>query len=135
MSYDAATGKFYLTEEQAFALADDNSPAFLPGAFQVALGAIQAKDQLEERFKTGKGMGWHEHHANVFVGTERFFRPGYAANLMACVDSGAGGRGRKAESGRAGRGCRLRAGCFDDFDGEELSEVGIRWIRLSRQID
>jgi len=49
----------------------------------VALGAIQAKDQLEERFKTGKGMGWHEHHTNVFVGTERFFRPGYAANLIA----------------------------------------------------
>jgi 2-polyprenyl-3-methyl-5-hydroxy-6-metoxy-1,4-benzoquinol methylase len=48
----------------------------------VALGAIQAKDQLEERFKTGKGMGWHEHHASVFVGTERFFRPGYAANLI-----------------------------------------------------
>ena len=72
-----------MSEEQAFALADDNSPAFLPGAFQVALGAIQAKDELEERFKTGKGMGWHEHHANVFVGTERFFRPGYAANLIA----------------------------------------------------
>jgi 2-polyprenyl-3-methyl-5-hydroxy-6-metoxy-1,4-benzoquinol methylase len=82
VSYDAASGKFYLSEEQAFALADDNSPAFLPGAFQVALGAIQAKDQLEERFKSGKGMGWHEHNANVFVGTERFFRPGYAANLI-----------------------------------------------------
>jgi 2-polyprenyl-3-methyl-5-hydroxy-6-metoxy-1,4-benzoquinol methylase len=82
VSYDAASGKFYLSEEQAFALADENSPAFLPGAFQVALGAVQAKDQLEERFKTGKGMGWHEHHANVFIGTERFFRPGYAANLV-----------------------------------------------------
>jgi hypothetical protein len=82
VSYDAATGKFYLTEEQAFVLADDNSPAFLPGAFQVALGAIQAKEELEDRFKTGKGMGWHEHHSNVFVGTERFFRPGYAANLV-----------------------------------------------------
>src|SRR6202795_976562 len=82
VSYDSASGKFYLTEEQAFALADDNSPAFLPGAFQVALGATQAKEQLEERFKTGKGMGWHEHHSNVFVGTERFFRPGYAANLV-----------------------------------------------------
>jgi len=82
VSYDAASDKFYLTEEQPFALADDNSPAFLPGAFQVALGAIQAKDQLEERFKTGKGMDWHEHNANVFVGTERFFRPGYAANLV-----------------------------------------------------
>ena len=85
VSYDAASGKFYLSEEQAFALADDNSPAFLPGAFQVALGAIQAKDQLEERFKNGKGMGWHEHNANVFVGTERFFRSGYAANLISAA--------------------------------------------------
>jgi 2-polyprenyl-3-methyl-5-hydroxy-6-metoxy-1,4-benzoquinol methylase len=83
VTYDAASGKFSLSEEQAFALADDNSPAFLPGAFQVALGAIQARDQLEDQFKTGKGMGWHEHNTNVFVGTERFFRPGYAANLIA----------------------------------------------------
>jgi Methyltransferase domain len=82
LTYDAPSGKFYLTEEQAFALADDNSPAFLPGAFQVAFGAIQAKNEPEERFKSGKGMGWHEHHSNVFVGTERFFRPGYAANLV-----------------------------------------------------
>src|SRR5580765_8192782 len=83
VSYDAATERFYLTDEQAFVLADENSPAFLPGAFQVALGATQAKDLLEERFKSGKGMGWHEHHTNVFLGTERFFRPGYAANLVA----------------------------------------------------
>src|SRR5258708_23499588 len=65
VSYDAAAGKFYLTEEQALVLADDNSPAVLPRAFQVALGAVQAKDQLEERFKTGQGRGWHEHHAHV----------------------------------------------------------------------
>src|SRR6267142_1415440 len=68
VTYETASNKFSLTEEQAFVLADDNSPAFLPGAFQAALGAIQAKDQLEECFKTGKGIGWHEHHANVFVG-------------------------------------------------------------------
>ncbi|HVO58560.1 MAG TPA: methyltransferase domain-containing protein [Dongiaceae bacterium] len=83
VSYDATNGKFFLTDEQAFVLADDNSPAFLPGAFQVAYGAIQAKDELEERFKSGKGLGWHEHSTNVFIGTERFFRPGYAANLVA----------------------------------------------------
>jgi 2-polyprenyl-3-methyl-5-hydroxy-6-metoxy-1,4-benzoquinol methylase len=82
VTYDPANEKFSLSQEQAFALADDNSPAFLPGAFQVALGAIQAKDELQERFKTGKGMGWHEHDHDVFVGTERFFRPGYAANLI-----------------------------------------------------
>ena len=83
VSYDSATGKFFLSEEQAFAMADETSPAFMPGAFQVALAATKAEDRLTERFKTGQGLGWHEHHHELFEGTERFFRPGYAANLIA----------------------------------------------------
>jgi 2-polyprenyl-3-methyl-5-hydroxy-6-metoxy-1,4-benzoquinol methylase len=82
INYDSVTGKFYLTEEQAFAMADETSPAFMPGAFQVALAAAKAEEQLTERFKSGAGFGWHEHHHELFVGTERFFRPGYAANLI-----------------------------------------------------
>jgi 2-polyprenyl-3-methyl-5-hydroxy-6-metoxy-1,4-benzoquinol methylase len=82
VTYTPANGKFHLSEEQAFAMADENSPAFMPGAFQVALAATKAEEQLSERFKTGHGMGWHEHHHELFVGTERFFRPGYAANLV-----------------------------------------------------
>jgi 2-polyprenyl-3-methyl-5-hydroxy-6-metoxy-1,4-benzoquinol methylase len=81
-TYTPANGKFHLSEEQAFAMADENSPAFMPGAFQAALAATKAEEQLSERFKTGQGMGWHEHHHELFVGTERFFRPGYAANLV-----------------------------------------------------
>jgi 2-polyprenyl-3-methyl-5-hydroxy-6-metoxy-1,4-benzoquinol methylase len=82
VTFDPAAGKFHLSEEQAFTMADESSPVFLPGAFQVALAAVRAEEQLTERFKTGKGLGWHEHHAELFVGTERFFRPGYAANLI-----------------------------------------------------
>ena len=82
VTYDPHAGKFYLTEEQAFTLADDNSPAFLPGMFQVALAAVKAEGKITERFKTGEGLGWHEHDPELFVGTERFFRPGYAANLI-----------------------------------------------------
>src|SRR6201997_1711841 len=82
VTYDAASGKFHLTEEQAFAMADENSPAFMPGAFQGALAATRAEEALTDRFKTGQGLGWHEHHPELFVGTERFFRPGYAANLI-----------------------------------------------------
>jgi 2-polyprenyl-3-methyl-5-hydroxy-6-metoxy-1,4-benzoquinol methylase len=82
VSYDPATAKFFLSEEQAFAMADDSSPVFMPGAFQVALAATKAEDRLTERFKTGEGLGWHEHHHELFEGTERFFRPGYAANLV-----------------------------------------------------
>ncbi len=82
VSYDSKAGKFFLNEEQAFTLADENSPAFLPGAFQVALAAAKAEEQIAECFKSGQGMGWHEHHPELFVGTERFFRPGYSANLI-----------------------------------------------------
>jgi 2-polyprenyl-3-methyl-5-hydroxy-6-metoxy-1,4-benzoquinol methylase len=80
--YDAATGRFFLSEEQAFALTDENGPVFLPGAFQLALSAVRAEPRISEVFRTGEGVGWHEHDAGLFRGTERFFRPGYAANLL-----------------------------------------------------
>lgn len=82
ITLEAATGRFSLSEEQAFTLADENSPAFLPGAFQVALAATKAVPRLVEAFRTGEGMGWHEHDHELFHGTERFFRPGYAAHLV-----------------------------------------------------
>jgi 2-polyprenyl-3-methyl-5-hydroxy-6-metoxy-1,4-benzoquinol methylase len=82
VTLDAATGRFRLTEEQAFTLADEKSPAFLPGAFQLALAATKAVPRLIEAFRSGEGMGWHEHDHELFHGTERFFRPGYAANLV-----------------------------------------------------
>jgi SAM-dependent methyltransferase len=82
VTLDAATGRFRLTEEQAFTLADEKSPAFLPGAFQLAIAATKAVPKLIEAFRTGEGMGWHEHDHELFHGTERFFRPGYAANLI-----------------------------------------------------
>ena len=81
-SYDAATSRFFLSEEQAFALTDENGPVFLPGAFQLALAAVRSEPRLTTAFMTGEGIGWHEHHPELFGGTERFFRPGYAANLV-----------------------------------------------------
>jgi SAM-dependent methyltransferase len=81
-NYDAVTGKFYLTDEQAFALTNETGPVFLPGAFQVALAAVRSEPQITAAFKTGEGVGWHEHDPGLFRGTERFFRPGYAANLV-----------------------------------------------------
>jgi SAM-dependent methyltransferase len=81
VTYDAATGKFGLTKEQAFTLANEDGPAYLPGAFELVLGALAAVPQITESFRTGKGMGWHEHVDGVFHGCEKFFRPGYVANL------------------------------------------------------
>jgi SAM-dependent methyltransferase len=82
VSYDDKTKKFFLTEEQAFTLANEDSPAYLPGAFQLALGSLAAVPRIAESFRTGAGMGWHEHDEDVFHGCEKFFRPGYAANLV-----------------------------------------------------
>src|SRR5437016_200923 len=82
VTYDEKTNKFSLTEEQAFALANENSPAYLPGAFQLALGSLAAVPRIADSFRTGAGMGWHEHDEGVFHGCEKFFRPGYAANLV-----------------------------------------------------
>src|SRR6476646_8209436 len=82
VTYDEKTNQFSLTEEQAFALANEDSPAYLPGAFQLALGSLAAVPRLTAAFRSGAGMGWHEHDEDVFHGCEKFFRPGYAANLI-----------------------------------------------------
>jgi SAM-dependent methyltransferase len=82
ITYDSTTNKFSLSEEQAFTMANEDSPAYLPGAFELALGSLAAVPRIAESFRTGAGMGWHEHDDRVFHGCEKFFRPGYAANLV-----------------------------------------------------
>jgi SAM-dependent methyltransferase len=82
VTYDQKTNRFLLSEEQAFTLANEESPAYLPGAFELALGSLAAVPRIAEAFRTGAGMGWHEHVDGVFHGCEKFFRPGYAANLV-----------------------------------------------------
>jgi SAM-dependent methyltransferase len=82
VEYDAATNKFTLPNEQAMALAFDDSPAFLPGAYQIVQSMLIDQPRLVEAFKTGEGVGWDEHHPCLFHGTERFFRASYNANLI-----------------------------------------------------
>jgi 2-polyprenyl-3-methyl-5-hydroxy-6-metoxy-1,4-benzoquinol methylase len=82
VSYDAAANRYFLNDEQAFTLADETSPAYLPGAFQVISAVFHSAPKIADAFKSGNGVGWHEHHTDLFVGTERFFRPNYAANLV-----------------------------------------------------
>ena len=82
VTYEATTNAFSLTEEQAFALATEDSPAYIPGAFELAVGSIAAVPRIADSFRTGAGMGWHEHDDGVFHGCEKFFRPSYAANLV-----------------------------------------------------
>ena len=82
VTYDAANKTYTLPTEQAFALAVEDSPAFLPGAFQMIGALMRDVPKITEAFRTGRGVGWHEHDPEMFQGTERFFRPNYAANLV-----------------------------------------------------
>jgi SAM-dependent methyltransferase len=79
---DETLDAYVLPVEHAVALADETSPAFLPGFFQVAHGAVRDTPRIIDAARSGTGVGWHEHNTDVHVGCERFFRPGYQANLV-----------------------------------------------------
>ncbi|HEY6119537.1 MAG TPA: class I SAM-dependent methyltransferase [Pyrinomonadaceae bacterium] len=83
VEYNTSTGRFSLTPEQATALTQELSPFYIGGGFFVVKAMTQAVERIEDHFRNGGGMLWGDHHPDLFVGTERFFRPGYAANLVA----------------------------------------------------
>ena len=82
VQFDAASGKWSLSPEQALCLADPNGPVDMPGAYNIVEATFHALARTLDNFKTGKGMEWGEHHPCLFHGTERFFRTGYNANLI-----------------------------------------------------
>ncbi len=82
VQYQSDTGKYAMTAEQAMALADPQSPVFVAGAFEVISSMFKDEPKITEAFRTGQGVGWHEHSPCLFRGTERFFRAGYAAHLV-----------------------------------------------------
>jgi SAM-dependent methyltransferase len=83
VDYHGADGTFSLSPEQAMVLGHEGSPAFFAGAFQIAQSMYLDEPKIAAAFKNGKGVGWHQHSVCLFKGTERFFRPGYNANLVA----------------------------------------------------
>src|SRR5712675_277335 len=82
INFDSATERFSISPEQALVLADENGPAFFPAMFEIAAAAARDLRKIEAAFRTGEGVGWHEHDPCLFHGTERFFRPGYAMHLV-----------------------------------------------------
>lgn len=82
VTYDPGTGRYALPPEHAVALTVEDSPAFLPGMFQIALGTLLGAGRVLDAARNGSGVGWHEHHADVHLGCERFFRPSYNAYLI-----------------------------------------------------
>jgi SAM-dependent methyltransferase len=111
VGYDAATGRYAMTEEQAFVLTNPDGGVYAPGAFVLALGALRAEPHITEGFRSGAGFGWHEHVEDVFIGCEQFFRPGYVANLVTSWIPALSGVDEKLRAGAkvADVGCGLGA--------------------------
>jgi ubiquinone/menaquinone biosynthesis C-methylase UbiE len=111
VEYDPASETFSMSEEQQFVLADPDGAVYAPGAFVLALGSLRAEKRIAEAFRSGDGVGWHEHDEDVFVGCEQFFRPGYIANLIPSWIPALDGVAEKLQAGAkvADVGCGLGA--------------------------
>ncbi len=83
VEYDSASEKFSMTPEQTAVFADEDHPAYLAGGFHGIASMFLDEPKITQAFRTGEGVGWHEHSECLFCGTEKFFRPGYVANLIA----------------------------------------------------
>jgi SAM-dependent methyltransferase len=82
VTFNADTQKFFLTPEQALVFANEDAPTFMAGGFEILQAMWRDEPKIEAAFQSGEGVGWHEHDAGLFRGTERFFRPGYNAHLV-----------------------------------------------------
>ena len=80
--WDPQTERYHLDPAQIACLADESSPAFVAGGMAVASSVHKDEQTITDRFRSGEGTGWHEHHDDLFVGTERFFRPAYVNQLV-----------------------------------------------------
>jgi SAM-dependent methyltransferase len=99
VAYDAATNTYVLPPEQALALANEESPAYVAGGFKLLLAAAKAAPRVAQAFRTGGGLSWEAHDPDLFDGTERFFRPGYVANLVSSWIPALDGVEAKLEAG------------------------------------
>lgn len=76
-------GNFRLPEEQAMALAIEDSPVYVAGGASVVAALYHDKDKLVAAMRGDGALAWGDHHPCMFSGTEKFFRPGYRAHLVA----------------------------------------------------
>ena len=101
VTYNPSTGSYTLPEEQAFALTNENSPAYIVGFYQIIAGLYKDQEKIIDAFRTGKGLGWGDHHHYLFEGTERFYKPSYVANLTTSWIPALGGIQEKLQKGGA----------------------------------
>jgi len=97
--YDPATESFSLSPEQAAVLADESTPMFMAGAMTVAAAMYKDEERVRDAFRSGEGLGWHEHVHDLFHGTERFFKPGYLGSLVSSWIPALDGVESKLQSG------------------------------------
>ena len=144
--YDAATGRYTFPEEQAFALSDENSPAYIAGGYQILAGLFKDEEKILNAFRTGKGLGWGDHHHYLFQGTERFFKPNYVANLTTSWIPALEGVEAKLKRGGAkiaDVGCGHGASTFvmakaypnSKIVGYDYHKPSIEWARKQAEID
>lgn len=132
VTYDAASRTFTLPPEQAMALADSDSPAFVAGLFQVTAAMWAGESKITSNFRTGGGLEWAHQHPCLFEGNERFFRSGYIGNLMSAWIPALDGVQEKLLSGAkvADVGCGLGASTI-----LMAKAFPISWLRLPRWLD
>src|SRR5262249_2631911 len=83
ITYDDASDTYTLPDEHALALADEDSPFYILGAYDLIASLYADEARITEPFRSGEGIGWHAHDDPLFRRTERFFRRGSRAHLVA----------------------------------------------------
>jgi 2-polyprenyl-3-methyl-5-hydroxy-6-metoxy-1,4-benzoquinol methylase len=139
VNYDSATGKYMMTPEQAFTLTNEDSPVYIPGAYYIASSIYKDWRKLAEVYRSGKGFGWNEHSNDLFIGTKKFFKPGYIANLVSSWLPSLDGVVEKLQAGGrvADVGCGLGASTIimakafpkSKFIGYDYHMESIEWAR------
>jgi 2-polyprenyl-3-methyl-5-hydroxy-6-metoxy-1,4-benzoquinol methylase len=139
VEYDPDTGRYELPAEHAMALAEESSPVYLPGAFRLAVATLKDEPEIREAFKTGRGIGWHEHNPGVYEGVAEFFRPSYEAHVTTSWIPALDGVEEKLRVGArvADVGCGhgtstfIMARAFPEstFTGFDYHEPSVQWAR------
>ena len=133
--YDPADEHLRAAAEQAMVVANEDSPVFLGGAFETIASCYADHDVFVDAFRTGAGVGWHEHDERLFSGVVRLFRPGYAAHLVERVAAGAGRGGREAAGGRERRRRGVRTRRVHGHHGAGVRALDVRGLRHPRAVD
>lgn len=134
VTYDPDNDRYTLPEEHALALADEDSPFYILGVYDSIASLYADEDQIIEAFRSGEGMGWHEHDHRLFRGTERFLPARLPRPPRRGVDSSAGRSPGEAAARCEGCRRRLRARSVNDHHGRSVPELAVLRLRLPRRV-